>query len=329
MNVYPLRFGDLFMERVWGGSGLERVLDKSLPPGKRIGESWEVSDQPGATSVVCNGAYAGMGLDALRERFPEELLGPRGLAMGRGRLPLLIKFLDCQDRLSAQVHPDDAYAAANEGGSLGKTEMWYVVAASPGAVLWCGLKPGIDRPALERAITEGRVPETLAEVPVSAGDCFFIPAGTVHALGDGLIICEIQQNSDVTYRFYDWDRVGLDGRPRELHVEKSLDVIEYGASRDPRCAVQETNVPGATVTRLVTCPEFAAEKVTVTGRLDSDTGRTSFHTLSAVMGEGHVRVGDGAPEPLRRGQSLLIPSAAGGYDIESAGDLTVLRAFVP
>ncbi|HPT97993.1 MAG TPA: class I mannose-6-phosphate isomerase, partial [Armatimonadota bacterium] len=144
MDVYPLRFSDLFMERVWGGRGLERVLGKTLPPEKRIGESWEVSDQPGAMSAVRNGAYAGLTLGELRERFPEELMGPRGLAMGRGRFPLLIKFLDCEDRLSVQVHPDDAYAAAHEGGSLGKTEMWYVVAAEPGAVLWCGLKPGID-----------------------------------------------------------------------------------------------------------------------------------------------------------------------------------------
>ncbi|HHX40385.1 MAG TPA: class I mannose-6-phosphate isomerase [Armatimonadetes bacterium] len=329
MDVYPLRFSDLFMERVWGGRGLERVLGKLLPPEKRIGESWEVSDQPGAMSAVCNGVYAGLPLSALRERFPEELLGPRGLAMGRGRFPLLIKFLDCEDRLSVQVHPDDAYAGANEGGSLGKTEMWYVVAAEPGAILWCGLKPGIDRLALESAIAEGRVPETLAEVPVSPGDCFFIPAGTVHALGGGLIICEIQQNSDVTYRFYDWDRVGLDGRPRELHIQKSLDVIRYGEDRDPRCPVQEREVPGATVARLVTCPEFAVEKLVVTGLLESDTGGMSFHALTAVMGEGHVRAGEGAPEALRRGETLLIPGAAGRYEIESAGELAVLRAFLP
>ena len=151
----------------------------------------------------------------------------------------------------------------------------------------------------------------------------------MHALGEGLIICEIQQNSDVTYRFHDWDRVGLDGRPRELHVEKSLDVIDYGAPANPRCDAQTTEVPGARVSRLVTCPEFAVEKVTVTGLAACDTGRASFHTLSVVMGEGAVRIGDGDPEPLRRGASVFIPRAAGAYELESAGAMVLLRSFVP
>lgn len=331
MEIYPLKFVDqpgvTLQERVWGGDGLARVLGKTLPAGKPIGESWEIADHAHAVSVVGNGAYRGLGLDALRERFGEQLIGARALAMGRGRLPLLVKFLDCQERLSVQVHPDDAYAAANEGGALGKTEMWYVIAAEPGACLWCGLKPGTDRAALERAITEDRVPDTLAAVRVSAGDCFFIPAGTVHALGGGLIVCEIQQNSDVTYRFYDWGRVGLDGKPRELHVEKSLDAIDYGATASPRCRPQVQNLPGGTIARLAQCPQFITEKLTVAGALAGDTGGTSFHALCAVAGEGAVSAG-GQSVPLRRGESAMIPCAAGAYQIEGRG-LDVLRAFVP
>ncbi|NLC58168.1 MAG: class I mannose-6-phosphate isomerase [Armatimonadetes bacterium] len=329
LRLYPLKFHEVYQERVWGGDGLARVLGKELPAGAPIGESWEVADHPHATSVVRNGPYAGMRLDALREQFGAELIGERALALGRGRLPLLIKFLDCRDRLSVQVHPDDAYAAAHEGGSLGKTELWYVVAAEPGARIWCGLKPGIDRPALEQAIAAGRVPETLAEVEAAAGDCLFIPAGRVHALGEGLIICEIQQNSDVTYRFYDWDRVGLDGKPRQLHITQSLEVIDYGASETPYCQPQVSQMPGAVVARLATCPQFAVEKLTVTGQLASDTGGSSFHTLSAIIGEGYVRVGDRDPEPIRHGETVLIPCAAGAYTIESAGNLELLRAFIP
>lgn len=329
MQSYPLKFEPILQERVWGGEGLARVLGKPVPSGAKIGESWEVADHPSAISVVCNGVYAGTRLDHLRERFGAQLVGEHPLTVGRGRLPLLIKFLDCQDRLSVQVHPEDAYAATHEDGSLGKTEMWYVVAAAPEARIWCGLTPGTDRAALERAIVERRVPETLAEVPARAGDCFFIPAGRVHALGEGLIICEIQQNSDVTYRFYDWDRVGLDGKPRELHIEKSLDVIDYEATDSPHCRPQVSQLPGATVSRLAACPQFVTDKITVTGLLPCDTEGKSFHTLSTVMGEGYVRVGSGEPEPLHPGDTVLIPCAAGAYEIESAGHLNLLRSYVP
>ncbi|MDH7570718.1 MAG: class I mannose-6-phosphate isomerase [Armatimonadota bacterium] len=329
LHIYPIKFEEVFFERVWGGTGLARALGKALPPGVPVGESWEIADHPSAVSVVRNGPYAGRLLSNLREEFGMHLAGPRALTLGRGRLPLLIKFLDCHDRLSVQVHPNDAFAAAVKGGSLGKTEMWYVVDARPGARLWCGLKPGIDRAALQRAIAEGRVAETLQEFPVAPGDSFFIPAGRVHALGEGLLICEIQQNSDVTYRFYDWDRVGLDGKPRPLHVERSLEAIAYEDTRDPRCQPRVAEVPGAAVEQLVECPQFVAEKVTVTGRYHTHTHGTTFHTLSAVEGEGLVCAGEGPPEPLRRGESMLIPCAAGPYSIEATGKLTLLRAWVP
>lgn len=329
MTLYPLKFRPILQERVWGGDLLAKALGKPVPPGAKIGESWEVADHPSAVSVVCNGAYAGERLDVLRQRFGADLVGERPLAKGRGRLPLLIKFLDCADRLSVQVHPDDAYAATHEQGSLGKTEMWYVVAARPGARLWCGLKPGINRAALERAIAEKRVPETLAEVPVTAGDCFFIPAGRVHALGGGLLIYEIQQNSDVTYRFYDWDRVGLDGKPRDLHIPQSLDVIDYTTKEDPRCVPQAFSLPGATLYRLAACPQFVAEKIVVTDTFSTDTQGTSFHTLSAIQGEGCVRLERGGSVPIQAGETVLIPCAAGPYTLESVHPLTVLRGFVP
>jgi mannose-6-phosphate isomerase len=221
--LYPLIFHPVFKERVWGGRELERLYGKRLPPRVPIGESWEVSDRPGDASVIANGPLAGKDLRWVVEHHAAELLGrTKPLA---GRFPLLIKILDAREKLSLQVHPPPKRAA--ELGGAPKTEMWYIADAAPGAELYVGLKAGVTRPEFEQKIQTGTVAECFHRVRVKPGDAMFLPSGRVHAIGAGLVIFEIQQNSDTTYRVFDWNRVGLDGKPRELHVAQSLASIDF------------------------------------------------------------------------------------------------------
>lgn len=221
--LYPLTFRPIFKERVWGGRNLERLYGKSLPPNIPIGESWEISDRPGDISVITNGPLAGKDLHWLMERHPKELLGDAKVTSDR--FPLLIKILDAEEKLSLQVHPP-AHKAAELGGEP-KTEMWYIVDAKPGAELYVGLKRGVSRQDFERKIKTAEVADCFHRVSVKAGDVMFLPSGRVHAIGAGLVIFEIQQNSDTTYRVFDWNRLGLDGKPRDLHIRESLASIDF------------------------------------------------------------------------------------------------------
>jgi len=221
--LYPLTFLPIFKERVWGGRNLERLYGKSLPPKVPVGESWEIADRPEGVSQVASGALAGKDLRWLMQNHAEELLGPAKAV--RDRFPLLVKILDAQAQLSLQVHPP-----ARLAGSLGgepKTEMWYVASATGSAQLYAGLRRGVTREEFKRRIREGSVAECFHRHPVQAGDALFLPSGRVHAIGAGNVIFEIQQNSDTTYRVFDWDRVGLDGKPRELHLAQSLASIDF------------------------------------------------------------------------------------------------------
>jgi mannose-6-phosphate isomerase len=220
---YPLTFHPIFQERIWGGRKLESLYQKALPPGKIIGESWEISDRPEANSVVANGPLAG-------KTLAELLAADREAIMGRartpdGKFPLLIKLLDAQDNLSLQVHPP-AHRASDLGGCA-KTEMWYVSAADPGALLYAGLKKGVTKNEFAEKTRTGAVAECFHQLPVGQGDSLFLPSGRVHALGKGLVIFEIQQNSDTTYRVFDWKRVDASGKSRQLHVEESLKCIDF------------------------------------------------------------------------------------------------------
>ena len=221
--LYPLVFNPIFKERVWGGRNLERLYGKPLPPNVPIGESWEISDRPGDVSVLANGPLAGKDLHWLMVRHGLELLGRQP---GRDeRFPLLVKLLDAQEVLSLQVHPPAAKAVKLKGEP--KTEMWLIAEAKPGAELYVGLKRGVTRGSFEHAVNEGSVAECFHRVTVKAGDAMFLPSGRVHALGAGLVIFEIQQNSDTTYRVFDWNRTGLDGKPRTLHIAESLESIDF------------------------------------------------------------------------------------------------------
>ena len=213
--LYPLLFQPVFKERIWGGRELERLYAKKIPAGQPIGESWEISDRPGDASVIAHGPLAGQDLRWLMEHHAAKILGGAKPAAA-GRFPLLCKILDAREKLSLQVHPPAGRAAELAGEP--KTEMWYIADAAPDASLYVGLKRGVTRAEFERKISDGSVADCFHRIPVRAGDTMFLPSGRVHAIGDGLVIFEIQQNSDTTYRVFDWNRVGLDGRPRELHV---------------------------------------------------------------------------------------------------------------
>ena len=219
--LYPLMFHPIFKERVWGGRVLEQLYQKPLPPTAPIGESWEITDRPEGVSVIANGPLAGKELRWLMEQHAKDLLGRQST----GRFPLLVKILDARERLSLQVHPPAA--VATQLGGEPKTEMWYIVDAAPDAELYVGLKAGVTRAEFERRIAEGSVAECVHRLKVKPGDAIFLPSGRVHAIGAGLVIFEIQQNSDTTYRVFDWNRVGLDGKPRELHVAQSLASIDF------------------------------------------------------------------------------------------------------
>src|ERR1039457_1417533 len=222
---YPFVFRPIFKDRVWGGRELERLYAKKIPADKPTGESWEISDRPGDASVIANGPLAGKNLRRLMENHAAEILGGAKPAAA-GRFPLLFKILDAREKLYLQVHPPASKAKELNGEP--KTEMWFIADAAPDASLYVGLKRGVTRVEFETKIADGTVADCFHRVPVRAGDAMFLPSGRVHAIGDGLVIFEIQQNSDTTYRVFDWNRVGLDGQPRELHVAQSLASIDFG-----------------------------------------------------------------------------------------------------
>ena len=318
--LYPFTFRPIFKERVWGGRELERLYHKPLPPGARIGESWEISDRPGDVSVIANGPLAGKDLRWLMENHPADLLG--AARPQDGRFPLLLKILDAQDRLSLQVHPPAAKAAALGGEP--KTEMWYVAEAAPGAELYVGLKRGVTRAEFERRIKAGTVAECFHRVCVRPGDALFLPSGRVHALGAGLVIFEIQQNSDTTYRVFDWNRVGLDGKPRELHVPQSLASIDFSDFEPPllpRGYVQA----GARQTRsLVRDALFTVEAHEAGAGASVPLGPGKMQVIALLA--GRAQVGDGlATLALAAGQFCLVPASLAEVTVRAETTATFLR----
>jgi mannose-6-phosphate isomerase len=321
--LYPFTFRPIFKERVWGGRELERLYHKPLPPGVPIGESWEITDRPGDVSVIENGTLAGKDLRWLMEHHSAELLGearPHG-----GRFPLLIKILDAQDKLSLQVHPPPAKAA--ELGGEPKTEMWYVAEAAPGAELYVGLKRGVTRAEFEQKIQAGTVAECFHRLSVGRGDAMFLPSGRVHALGAGLVIFEVQQNSDTTYRVFDWNRLGLDGKPRELHVPQSLasiDFMDYEPALVPRAFDQHGE---RKVRSLVRDPLFTAEvqEANAGTRLPLRPNKMQIIALLA----GSVVVDDGMGVlALAAGQFCLIPASLTKVALRVETTTTFLRVEV-
>ncbi len=314
--LYPLVFEPIFKERVWGGRKLEKLYGKGIPPGRPIGESWEISDRPSDISVIANGPLKGKDLHWLIENHGTELLGTASPV--NGRFPLLIKILDAQDTLSLQVHPP-AHKAAGLGGEA-KTEMWYIAEADPHAELFVGLKRGIARDHFEEKLRFGAVAECFHRIPVRTGDAMFLPSGRVHALGAGLVIFEIQQNSDTTYRVFDWNRKGLDGKPRELHVDQALGSIDFN-DFEPALVSGETRSvgagPTATFRNLVSDVLFNVSLIT-TNTTNVMTFRQNPSYIIVGVVEGKVAVASAEPNEcveLKAGQFCLVPANLPDLDL--------------
>jgi mannose-6-phosphate isomerase len=321
--LYPLTFQPIFKQRVWGGRELERLYHKPLPPGVPIGESWEISDRPGDVSIIANGPLAGKDLRWLMENHAAELLG--GAKAQRGRFPLLIKILDAQDKLSLQVHPPPSRAAALGGEP--KTELWYVAQAAPGAELYAGLKRGVTRAEFEHQIRTGTVAECFHRVSVRPGDAMFLPGGRVHALGAGLVIFEIQQNSDTTYRVFDWNRPGLDGKPRELHIPQSLASIDF-KDFEPSLLPLACAQTGAQRGRpLVRDALFTAEAHQASAGASVPLRPNKMQIIGLLAGQAQVRNGE-VPLALAPGQFCLVPASLAQVVLRAEAPATFLRVEV-
>jgi mannose-6-phosphate isomerase len=301
-SLYPLRFEPVLKRYLWGGRRLEAVLGKSLPPGDDYAESWEIADHPAGQSVVAAGPLKGATLQELVAQHGSELLGKHA---PQPRFPLLFKLLDAQKVLSVQVHPTDAAAAKLTPPDLGKTEAWVVLHAEPGSLVYAGLRPGCDRAALEQAVARGNCESCLHSFEPQPGDCLFIPAGVVHALGAGLVIAEIQQASDTTFRLFDWNRTGPDGNPRPLHLEQSFAAIDYRMGPVNPQQPRSTKHEGWQREELVQCDKFVLERWQLTKPKQIGEGRCS---LICVL-DGQLAISnDPLLEPLRRGQTALLPA---------------------
>jgi mannose-6-phosphate isomerase len=327
-HIYPIRLEASLHETLWGGQRLERDGWKRLPSRDiAIGEAWETE----ISTLVQNGPYTGKTLGNLVEIMGVALLGEQSMSIFGRRFPLLAKFIDANGKLSVQVHPDDAYAAKYEGGKLGKTEFWYILAAEPGATIVHGFRAATSREEIQQAIAEVRLESLLHEEPVTAGDIIFVPAGTVHAIGSGVMLYELQEYSDITYRLYDYGRLTADGKSRELHIERSLDVCRYDVSSQIKTRPTPITHAGYKSRCLVASPYF----VTCETTLDANSGyiiektEDSCIILTSLGAEIELRYGPSLEqcERLTRGQTMVLPAALGEYSIHGTG--VFVSSYVP
>lgn len=321
----PLAFTPILRRLVWGGRKLGTLLGKPIGEGDDYAESWELADYHDEVSVVRDGMYAGITLRDFVQKRPADLFGPAH--SGQEQFPLLVKLLDARENLSVQVHPDDTLGRELAGDS-GKTEAWVVLHAEPGSVIYAGLKPGVDRRALERGIAKGEVEPLLHRIEPKPGDCILVEAGTVHALGEGVVIAEFQQMSDATFRVFDWNRVGADGRPRELHVEKAMRCIDFDRGPvDPVVPAPQVLENGDVREPLAKCAYFELERWTLTAA--TEIGRDDRFTILMVL-DGEVRVrGPRGDLSSRRGETVLLPASIGATMIYPVGRAVVLACQQP
>jgi mannose-6-phosphate isomerase len=330
--LYPIRLEASLHETIWGGRRLEHDGWKRLPSDDvAIGEAWETE----ISTIIQNGPYAGKTLGELVDLLGPALLGEQAMAIFSRRFPLLAKFIDANAQLSVQVHPDDAYAATHEGGKLGKTEFWYILAAEPHATIVYGFKAPTTRAEVQRAIQNTTLETLLHEEEVVAGDVIFVPSGTVHAIGSGVMLYELQEYSDLTYRMYDYGRLTADGKLRPLHIDRSLDVSRYEPAR--RIKVQPAplaNGPEYEDRCLVACQYFVTRELHFkprSGTYASMNGKTagSCLILTSLGAKVQVLYGTslGYSEPLSKGQTMVLPAALGDYRIEGQGRLAF--SYVP
>lgn len=302
----PLKFHPLLRETIWGGSRIASFKQMPAIASEQIGESWELSVLEGAESRVRGGAYDGMTLREVIRRCGCELLGERLYKRFGEEFPLLVKFIDAHQDLSIQVHPNDELARELHGRG-GKCEMWYVIDAEPGSRLYCGLKQPLTPESYDEVVREGRIMEYLQSYEVKSGDLFYLPAGRIHSIGAGILVAELQQSCDLTYRVYDFDRRDKQGNLRPLHIAEARRAIDYrlqDSYQTPYTSAQNCPV------ELVATPHFTADLYDLTRPLSCDlTPHDSFHLLMILQGEGTLLDSEGNTLPLRRGESLLLPAS--------------------
>jgi mannose-6-phosphate isomerase len=295
MKAYPLKFKPIYKQRIWGGQKLREVFGKDLPAGEKIGESWELADLPEDKSLIANGELTGQTLQWAIRKYPKEITGDENFPVA---FPLLIKFLDAQDVLSVQVHPDPD-TCRRMGRGQAKTECWYIISAEPGAVIYKGLNEGVTKEQFSEAIEKGSVADILVKIPVNVGECHFLSSGTTHAIGKGLLIAEIQMPSDTTYRVFDWNRVDDTGKSRELHIEEAMESIHFDSSGD--------NLSVTKMGRLVDSEYFKVDKGCQSKHSELLISAGQMKTLIIISGYGTITgAGDGVE--FAAGDTLLIPA---------------------
>ncbi len=326
MNLYPLLFEPVLKDYIWGGRNLETVLGRKLPPG-RIAESWEIAAHPDGTTRVTNGRFAGTPLTDLHQRLGLDLVGTNNQwAQERDKFPLLVKLLDAHQPLSVQVHPNDEYALAHEGNELGKSEMWLVLQASEDAAVILGVTPDATRDAFRQAVENGRLGKFLHRISVKAGDVVCVPAGSLHAIMGGLLLAEIQQNSNTTYRVHDWNRRQTDGSSRPLHVEKAMEVINFDQVAPGLCQPELlSDENGVRRYRLCHNRYFTTERIEIGpgGKFSGECNGRSLEIWGVL--EGQARIND---LDLTAVRFTLLPAALGPFTVTGKTTTTLLRTYV-
>lgn len=326
MQLYPLLFEPNLHTVVWGGNQL-RPYKGLGPSDEPIGESWEVSAVPTSTSIISNGVWAGKDLISVINEQPDAILGQKVYEKYQGKLPLLVKFIDAKRDLSIQVHPNDEMAQ-REHGKMGKSEMWYVIKADEGAHLYAGFKQEITPEEYQQRIADGTITNVLADHQVKAGDVFYLPAGRVHAICGGILLAEVQQSSDVTYRIFDYNRPGMDGKPRELHTELAAQALDYHVEPNYRTEYIESSNKAV---QIMDSPYFCVRVIEVSKPFHRDLKKyDSFIITMCIEGDCKIHVRNTGEEVLlKQGNSTLIPAAIADYDIiPQSGKTRILDAFI-
>lgn len=323
MTLYPLKFEPIYKERIWGGNKLRTQLHKNVS-GKAIGESWEVSDVDGEPSVVAEGTLKGKTLQELSETFQEALLGEKVYKQFGTKFPLLIKYIDAKSDLSIQVHPNDELAQQRHN-SFGKTEMWYVMHADEGAKLMVGFNQEVTKEDYQQHVENDTLTEILNFEEVQKGDVYFLPTGRIHAIGGGIVLAEIQQTSDITYRIYDWNRVDAEGNSRELHTALALDAIDYTKQDNYKTTYTATQNNSTT---LVDCPYFTTNLIPFTGKKHiNHDDKDSFVIYMCVKGNVLFEANEYKNE-LKFGETLLLPASLKNIKIGSKEASELLEVYI-
>ena len=328
--LYPFRFTPQLFHKIWGGHTIEKWYDDVPADFENVGESWVMSDVEKYPTEVSNGAHAGDSLQDLLEVYMDELVGEKVYEVFGNHFPLLLKFIDATDDLSIQVHPDDEYALEHEK-SLGKTEMWYVLPSKGEAAIYLGWKQQMNVSLIHAAIQDGSLADYLREYKVHEGDVAYIPSGTVHAMRKDTIVAEIQENSDITYRLYDYNRIGNDGKKRPLKLDKALKVMDFSSKTEASCMPTAPRIDG--VVNLKQCPYFTANLLSPTKPIQRDYAPLdSFVAYMCVEGRATITALDCETEDktvaIKKGEAVLIPASLNDIRIDPQGHCKLLEIYI-